>query len=71
MADDFKPGELVQLKSGGPIMTVDWVGEDAMTHYPSVACVWIEGNKKYGEKFSPHILEHYKPPSSVRVGRIR
>lgn len=28
MADDIRPGSIVQLKSGGPMMTVDWVGRD-------------------------------------------
>lgn len=39
MADEFKPGDEVRLKSGGPKMTV----EDFAT--PIVACVWFEGTK--------------------------
>lgn len=49
MSDDaatFKPGDLVVLKSGGPIMTVDYIG--AREHYDGevkgrsgVHCVWF------------------------------
>jgi uncharacterized protein YodC (DUF2158 family) len=56
---DFKPGDLVKLKSGGPVMTVEAVGD----HYgtPTVWCVWFEkvGPKqtKQTETFAPVVLE--------------
>jgi uncharacterized protein YodC (DUF2158 family) len=44
MADAFKPGDLVQLKSGGPVMTVveygDY-GEGRRCH-----CTWFDDKKK-------------------------
>jgi uncharacterized protein YodC (DUF2158 family) len=44
MADEFKVGDIVQLKSGGPEMTVTVVGD----HYgtPTVWCVWFVGTKQ-------------------------
>lgn len=45
---EFSPGDVVQLKSGGPRMTVEQVGEAHMTGEPTVWCVWFEkvGNKQ-------------------------
>lgn len=39
---EFKPGDLVQVKSGGPIMTVEQVGKTAMLEEDAVWCVWFE-----------------------------
>lgn len=36
---DFKPGDVVQLKSGGETMTVEEVGDDY------VSCVWFNAKK--------------------------
>ena len=45
MAEQWKEGEVVRLKSGGPKMIVDRV-----VHYSddstSVYCVWFDDNKK-------------------------
>lgn len=35
----FKPGDVVKLKSGGPIMTIQSVNEN------SAYCVWFDGTK--------------------------
>lgn len=47
-ATEFKPGDLVRVKSGGPIMTVEQVGKTAMLEEDAVWCVWFEkvGNKQ-------------------------
>ena len=60
MADEFKPGDTVKIKSGGPIMTVDWAGPDSLTNDPTVVCVWIVDGKKTTDKFPPHTLEHVR-----------
>lgn len=39
MFDKFKPGDVVQLKSGGPLMTV--MGR---TQYGVYACEWFDKN---------------------------
>ena len=43
---DFAPGDVVQLKSGGPIMTFADVSG-------TILCIWIEKNKP----FPPIVLE--------------
>lgn len=40
MAEDIRAGSVVQLASGGPRMTVEWVDEG------SAYCQWFEGSKK-------------------------
>ena len=55
--EQFKPGDVVRLKSGGPNMTVTQVGERAMTQEPEVWCVWFVGTKKFEDTFSPEALE--------------
>ena len=39
---EFAPGDTVQLKSGGPIMTVEQVGEYWSIEGTAVWCVWFE-----------------------------
>ena len=39
---EFKPGDVVLLKSGGPMMTVESVGERAMMGGQAIFCVWFE-----------------------------
>lgn len=55
--DQFKAGDVVKLKSGGPKMTVTQVGERAMTQESTVWCVWFVGTKKIEDTFSPEALE--------------
>ncbi|MCA0418025.1 MAG: YodC family protein [Proteobacteria bacterium] len=44
---EFAAGDTVQLKSGGPFMTVEQVGEHWPIKGPAVWCVWFE---KVGSK---------------------
>ena len=41
MADTFSIGDVVQLKSGGPVMTVESVDSDG-----SVYCAWFDSKEK-------------------------
>lgn len=43
--ENLKAGKVVQLKSGGPIMTISWV--DGASAY----CEWFDGNKNLGASF--------------------
>jgi uncharacterized protein YodC (DUF2158 family) len=44
----IKAGDVVQLKSGGPKMTVDWVDPETNT----TLCTWFEGAKRNEAPFS-------------------
>jgi len=60
MADEFKIGDVVQLKSGGPKMTVTLVADDYGT--PMVWCIWFVGTKEQTGKFPPDALARARRP---------
>lgn len=55
MAEQFKAGDVVKFKSGGPKMTVTQVGDRMGT--PVVWCSWFDGTKKLDGDFPPATLE--------------
>jgi len=52
---EFKTGDLVELKSGGPVMTVNDISEKTGEVY----CVWFAGeyNKVHSTYFLPDTLK--------------
>jgi len=57
---EFEIGEVVQLKSGGPLMTVQSMGDYSPTGpNPGVLCVWFDQLKKVEDVFDPRVLERY------------
>lgn len=61
MGSDFKIGDVVQLKSGGPLMTIQAIGDYTMSGFnPGVLCVWFDSNKKVEDVFHPNALERYE-----------
>ncbi len=55
----FKVGDQVQLKSGGPAMTVNSISEiDGV----SVGCVWFAGSKNQKAHFAQDTLKKYTAP---------
>ena len=52
----FKAGDVVELKSGGPDMTVEKVGTHP-TGGPRVWVTWFDGNKKCSDTFAPAALK--------------
>ena len=69
----FKIGDTVKLKSGGPRMTVQHIGDYSASGIKLGAqCVWFDGSKKLVDVFHVDALELYKPPSVgvVRSGRV-
>jgi uncharacterized protein YodC (DUF2158 family) len=55
MADNLKPGDVVQLKSGGPLMTVQ--GDGYGNSGDLVLCMWFDGAKQVTGTFHPSMLE--------------
>ena len=62
MTDSFQPGDVVQLKSGGPSMTVDDV-----TAADGVWAVWFAYGKHHRRRFATLCLQRAKP----RKARVR
>ncbi len=64
---DFRLGDLVRLKSGGPLMTVEQVGQTSLADV-GVWCVWFEkvsGKQVVGrDTFAPVLLERSEKPAS-------
>jgi uncharacterized protein YodC (DUF2158 family) len=54
----LKPGDLVVLKSGGPVMTVDTVNTDIFDDdkITGILCAWFVGNKLERARFDPGAL---------------
>jgi uncharacterized protein YodC (DUF2158 family) len=50
MTSEIKPGSIVQLKSGGPTMTVNWVEDDVGTMI--ARCDWFIQDKAPWKKES-------------------
>ncbi len=63
----IKVGDVVRLKSGGPVMTVehdplanpdlDYIA-DEIAHKVRVTCTWFEGSELRVDRFHPHALMH-------------
>lgn len=73
---DVSLGDLVQVKSGGPVMTVAKTGTSASFGEEFVSCVWFEkvGNKQtpQTDSFPPAVLEKVeKQRASASVGILR
>ncbi len=62
---EFKPGDTVTLKSGGPTMTIDHFS-DTVEQY---SCSWFDKSNRKQEWFEPHVLSRHQPtaPSVVNV----
>jgi uncharacterized protein YodC (DUF2158 family) len=55
----LKLGDLVVLKSGGPVMTVDAINTDIFddTKFTGVVCVWFVGDKLQRMRFDYRAVE--------------
>ncbi|MCA0246340.1 MAG: DUF2158 domain-containing protein [Proteobacteria bacterium] len=49
---NWKPGNLVELKAGGPLMVVD-----SVDHYGKVWCSWFAGKKHEKAGFAAETLQ--------------
>jgi uncharacterized protein YodC (DUF2158 family) len=59
----LRPGDLVVLKSGGPVMTVDAVNTDIFDDdkVTGVLCVWFVGNKLERARFDCNAIAPAAP----------
>jgi uncharacterized protein YodC (DUF2158 family) len=51
----FKIGDQVALKSGGPRMTIESIGDAGLIY-----CVWFSGNDVRRQNFHPDALESWE-----------
>lgn len=58
MGEGLKTGDVVQLKSGGPLMTITSVGNDG-NHQPMIRCTWFELSEQKKGHFPPETVEIY------------
>lgn len=65
MAQGFQIGDLVQLKSGSPIMTIETVRGSATGQHQ---CTWFVDNKVVVHKFHADALEKAEKPASQASG---
>ena len=63
MTDAFQPGDLVQLKSGGPIMTVEEISK-----YGGVRASWFAYGKRHREHFEALSLQPATAPRARPFG---
>ena len=67
VADKFSKGDLVQLKSGGPAMTVDGCPSDINQYNGQRVgiyhCVWFKGATKDQGNFEEHLLQAFVKPT--------
>lgn len=58
MSDQVKVGDIVILKSGGPRMTVEWIGANDFTDGVVAQCKWFGDKAKVStDSFKPALLE--------------
>jgi len=71
MTNKFQVGDLVQLKSGGPGMTVRHVPGKQSANYghekDQYLCEWFKGATRDKGNFEEHVLQAFTPPSSTKA----
>ena len=62
---EFKKGDVVQLKSGGPKMTIDDIGEygSGNSSHIRASCLWFDGGERKEGEFSLDTLAIAKDES--------
>ena len=53
---DFKVGDVVRLKSGSPLMTIQEIGKYNYSDEDSAKCSWFDGKKRYSDIFELETL---------------
>lgn len=66
MAPKFKPGDIVQLKSGGPAMTVSEIRTSyGSGKFEGYWCEWFKGASKERAAFEEETLKPYVAPTKA------
>lgn len=66
MAPKFKPGDIVQLKSGGPAMTISEVTTDYSGNpNGKYRCEWFKGASNERSVFEEETLKLYVAPTKA------
>jgi uncharacterized protein YodC (DUF2158 family) len=61
----FKPGDLVELKSGGPVMTIEKPNFDIYEVWEGTySCSWFAGDKHQHNRFAQAALRPAKADES-------
>ncbi len=69
MADqEFNVGEKVRLKSGGPVMVIDHIGQHTADH--RATCVWFDGTKQCQGVFALATLLHVTDEDDPNVPAV-
>ncbi|WP_449412581.1 YodC family protein [Pandoraea soli] len=54
---ELAKGDVVHLKSGGPAMTIDDIGQYGYDDSTRAKCVWFDGKTRKEELFALHTLK--------------
>ncbi|WP_339068197.1 YodC family protein [Teredinibacter turnerae] len=68
MSDEFNVGDVVQLKSGGPKMTVEKISD--VDEDKIACCAWFDKNNIFKDEFDQRLLKHYKPTVGIGITRV-
>jgi uncharacterized protein YodC (DUF2158 family) len=53
----FKAGDVVTLKSGGPVITIEDIDVYGNNNHKTAKCVWFDGKKRMTALFELHSLK--------------
>lgn len=67
MEQSFKKGDIVQLKSGGPKMTIKELVPKELFHSGDYICQWFSGASLKQGYFSPNSIQVFKDPSNLDI----
>jgi uncharacterized protein YodC (DUF2158 family) len=71
MATEFKVGDTVQLRSGGPKMTIEQIGDFSLmgsAGHDQAKCVWFDGTKDFSRVFEFAALTKDDSPAVETAG---
>lgn len=64
-----KAGDMVRLKSGGPPMTVNRIGNKINNRI--VCCIWFDGATRHEAEFEPETLKAVTQGKKVKLSELQ